>query len=75
MLDKGRKSRGQRFGQAVLARIVERTGQQQRAGVVVEAIAVRTVGHGMDRMLKKPGVVAHGQKVFDLQPRRRVAVP
>jgi hypothetical protein len=61
----------QNFGQALLARIVERAGHQQRAGVVVDAIAVRAIRHRMHRVLKQAGVVAHRQEMAELHAGRR----
>src|ERR1700722_20430980 len=66
MLDKGGEPRRQGLGQALRARRAERASQQQRAGVVVDAIAVQPVGNRMDRMLEQSGVVAHRQKMIDL---------
>ena len=70
MLDECGEPGRQRFGQALLARLVERAGHQQRAGIVVDAIAMRAIRHAMDRVLKQPGVVAHGQKMPDAHLRR-----
>ena len=53
MLDKSSDSGGQVFGQTLLAGAVERAREQQRSGVVVDAIAVSMIGHGMDRMLEQ----------------------
>ena len=63
VLDEGREAGGQRFGQRLLAGRVERAGQQQRAGVVVDAIAMGPIRNGVDGVLEQAGVVAHGQKM------------
>ena len=54
MLHEGCKASRQNFGQPLFARIVEGAGQQQRAGIVVDAIAVRAIGHRMHRVLATP---------------------
>ncbi len=71
MLDEGRQARRQRFRKALLTWGVERAGHEQRAGIVVDAIAVRTIGYRTDRMLEKPRVVTHRQKMAQLHLRRR----
>ena len=73
MLHESCKAGGQNFRQALLARIVEGAGQQQRAGVVVDAIAVRAIGHRMHSVLEYTGIVAHRQEMADLHVRRRRA--
>ena len=66
MLHEGGKAGRQDFRQALFAGIVEGAGQQQRAGVVVDAIAVRAIGHRMDGVLEQAGIVAHRQEMTDL---------
>ena len=63
VLHERREPGRQGLGQVLLAGTVERTGQQQRPGIVVDAIAVNAIGHGMDRMLEQPGIVAHRQEI------------
>jgi hypothetical protein len=67
------QSRRQCFGQTLLTWIIERTSQQQRTGVIIDTIAVGAIRHRMNRMLEKPGVVAHGEKMTDLHLWRSVA--
>ena len=74
MLDEGGKPRRQDFRQPLFAGVVEGAGHQQRAGVVVDAIAVGAVRHAMNGMLKQSGIVAHRQEMIDLHFRRRAAV-
>src|SRR6202000_1848102 len=71
MLNEGGKSRRQSFRQPLFARIVERTGHKQRAGVVVDAIAVGAVRYAMNGMLKQSCVVAHRQEMAELHFWRR----
>ena len=73
MLDESGQPGGQRFGQALLAWVIERARQQQRPRVVIDAIAMVPVRHAMDRMLEQPGIVAHGQKMADAHLRRSAA--
>ncbi len=63
MLNKRREPRRQDFRQLRFAGVVQRAGQQQRARIVVDAIAVRAVGHRVNGMLQKPRVVAHREKM------------
>jgi hypothetical protein len=72
MLDKGGQPGRQWFGQALLPWMVERASQKQCPGIVVDAIAVRAIWHRMDRMLEKPGVIAHGEKMTELHFWRRL---
>ena len=44
VLDEGGEARRQHFSQRLLTRLVERAGQQQRARIVVDAVAVRPIG-------------------------------
>ena len=74
MLDEGGKSRRQSFRQPLFARIVERAGYKQCAGVVVDAIAVGAVRYAMNGMLKQSCVVAHRQEMAELHFWRRAAV-
>ncbi len=74
MLDEGGKPRRQDFRQPLFAGVVERAGQEQRAGVVVDAIAVGAIRHAVNGMLKQSGVVAHRQEMAELHFRRRAAV-
>ena len=60
MLNEGRQARREWFGQALLTDAGERASHEQRAGVVIYAIAMGTVGNRMNRMLEQPGVVTHG---------------
>src|SRR6185312_15887643 len=46
MLDKGRQARSKYFGHAPLARLVERTSEDQGPGVIVDAITMGTIRHG-----------------------------
>ena len=73
MLDKSGQAGCQCFRQARLAWVIERASQQQRPGIVIDAIAMVTVGHAMDRMLEEPGIVAHGQKMAEAHLRCSVA--
>ena len=73
MLHERRKAGRQDFRQGLFARIVEGAGQQQRTSIVVDAIAVRTIGNRLHRMLKQAGIVAHRQEMADLHVRRRRA--
>ena len=50
----------------MFARRVERARHQQGAGVVVDTIAVQTIGHRMDGMLEQAGVIAHELEVIEL---------
>ena len=74
MLDERGEPGRQHFRQTLLAGIVERARQQQRAGIVVDAIAMGAVRHAVHGMLKKAGVVAHRQEMVDLHFRRSAAV-
>ena len=74
MLDEGGKPRRQDFRQALFARIVECAGDEQRTGIVVDAVAVGTVGHAVNGVLKQSGIVAHRQEMIELHFRRRAAV-
>ncbi len=69
VLHEGGKAGRQDFGQTFFAGIVEGTGQQQGAGVVIDAIAVRAIGHRMHGVLEQAGVVAHRQKMAELHVR------
>jgi len=73
MLHECRKTGGQDLRQPLFARIVEGAGQQQRAGVVVDAITMRAIGHRMYGMLEQSGVIAHRQEMTDLHVGRRGA--
>jgi len=59
MLYEGRKSGRQDIRQRPLARTIESAGQEQRSRVVIDAIAVRAIGHRMYRMLEQADIVAH----------------
>src|SRR6185437_15577838 len=48
VLKEGRQPRRQDFRKSFLSRRVEGAGQQKRAGVVVYAVAMRPVRHGMN---------------------------
>ena len=67
MLDEGGKPRRHGLGQALLAGVAEGTGEEQRTGVVVDAVAMRAIGHGMDGVLKQAGIVAHAMEVLGSQ--------
>ena len=58
-------------GHAPFAGHVQRTAHQQCAGVVVDAVAVRTIGNRMDGMLEQSSVVAHAEEVMQLHLRQR----
>ena len=74
VLDEGGEAGRQYLRQALLAGVVERARQQQRAGIVIDAIAVRTIRHAMNGVLKQAGIVAHRQEVIDLHFRRSMTV-
>src|SRR6185436_6200581 len=61
---------GQCFGQARLAGRIESAGYEQRAGVVVDAIAVGAIRYGVYRMLEQSSLVAHREQVPELHLRR-----
>ena|SRR3970040_1514181 len=73
ILDEGSQPARQCFGQTLLTWCVERTRQEQGAGIVIDTITVGAIGHRMDCMLEKAGVVTHRQKVSDLHFGRRLA--
>ena len=68
MLNEGREAHAQSFGHGLFARRVERAGHQQGASVVVDTIAVQTIGHGMDCMLEQSGVIAHELEMIERSP-------
>ena len=74
MLHKGGKAGRQNFREGVFAGFIERAGQQQCACIVIDAIAVRAVGHRMHGVLEQAGVVAHRQEMVQVHVWRRGAV-
>src|SRR5258706_14064468 len=62
MLNERGKAGGQSLGQTFFAWIVEDTGEQQGARIVVHTIAVRAIRYRMRRVLEQAGIVAHGRK-------------
>ena len=71
MLHKGGEAGRQNVRKRTLASFIERAGQQQRACIVIDAIAVRAVGYRMHGVLKQSGIVAHRQEMRQLHVRRR----
>ncbi len=72
MLNESCETDAQSFGHGLFARRVERAGHQQGASVVVDAIAVQAIGHGMDCMLEQSGVIAHELEMIERYPWRRI---
>src|ERR1700722_5530765 len=64
MLDEGGKTGGQRIAERLFAGSGESARYEQRARVVVHAIAMGSVRDAVHGMLEKAGIVAHGQKVL-----------
>ena len=54
VLHEGSETRGERLRKKPFAGLVEGNRQEKRAGIVVEAIAMRAIRHGMDGVLEKP---------------------
>src|SRR5580698_9612978 len=69
MLDEGGKTSGQGIAERLFAGSGESARDEQRARVVVHAIAMGSVRYAVHGMLEKAGVVAHGQKVLGPQVR------
>ena len=69
MLDERGKPCCHRLGQTRTARSTKRAREQQRARVVVDAIAMRTVGYRMNSMLQQSCAVAHGEQMIGFQRR------
>ena len=59
MLEKGRIGRGQRGELALGIVATAAHGQNQRAGIVVNAIAMAAIGDVVDAVLEDPGAIAH----------------
>ena len=75
MLHERGKAGRQHFRQTPLTMMIERAGQQQCARVVIDAVTMVAVGYRMDRVLKQPGIVAHGQEMIDPHFGQHFAVP
>ena len=71
VLHKSGKAGRQQFRQRPLTRPIEGAGQQQRARIVVHAIAVQPIRHRVHGVLKQAGIVAHRQKMVGLHGRCR----
>ena len=65
VLDKRGKPRRQHLRQSMFAGDVERARQQQRAGIIVDAIAMGAIRHAVNGMLEQSGIVAHRQEMID----------
>ena len=66
MLYESCKAGRQNFRQALFAGVIEGAGQQQRTGVVIDAIAVRAIGHRVHGVLEQAGIIAHRQEMIYL---------
>lgn len=64
MLDESRKARRQRIGHLLRRLVRARAAQQQRSGIIVNAITVVAVRYIVDSMLKQAGVVTHRDKML-----------
>ena len=50
--------------------LIQKSGHNERARVVVGCIALARVGHGEDRVLQHACVVGHGQQMTGIQHRQ-----
>src|SRR4051812_8068899 len=73
MLDECRDASCQLLAHPLLARGIQSTSQEQRSSIVVHAVSVGSIWHGMNSMLEQTRVIAHRTKMHQAHLRRHRA--
>ena len=74
MLNKRRKASDDGIGQLHFANILEQARKQQRAGVVINTVAVSAIRHRITGMLENAGAIAQRKEMSNLDLRYDVSI-